>query len=189
MATDTDRQLAGVLGFFDSPQEILVAMEKVRDQNYASIDAYTPFPVHGMDEAQGLTRSWLPWITFCAGLTGFICAFSLQYWTSAVDWPINVGGKPLNSWPAFVPIMFELTVLFAGISTVVGMVLLNRLPNVMKRSFDPSLTRDKFAIIIEAPGNTPEPSGKKPFEADEASRFLTQVGAKDVRKVYQEGWF
>jgi hypothetical protein len=99
-----------------------------------------------------------------------------------MSWPINVGGKPLNSWPAFVPVMFELTVLFAGLSTVAAMFFANRLPNISKRGFDPGLTRDRFALIIE-------PGKKKAFDPTQAESFLKQLGAKEVRAVYHEGWF
>lgn len=193
-----ERELAGVLGFFDHPSDILSAMEKVRDANYKSFDAFTPFPVHGLEQAQGLKRSKIPYITFLAGITGCSLAFALQYWTSVVDWPLNVGGKPFNSWPAFVPVMFELTVLLAGLSTAFSMFIFNGLPNIKKRSFDPALTRDRFAIIIEAPAHSEhgeddddEEEGHrfKKFEASEAEQFLQQVGAKEVRKVYNEGWF
>jgi hypothetical protein len=166
------------LGYFDGPAPLVEAMAKVRDSKFESYDAYTPFPVHGLDEAQGLKRSFLPYIVFFFGTVGFILAFALQYWTSAVDWPINVSGKPFNSWPAFVPVMFEVTVLLAGISNFVGMILLCKLPNITSKAFDPGLTRDKFALIIEAP-----------VEESEAQTFLNSIGAKDVRPVYQEGWF
>lgn len=174
--------LAGVIGFFKGPHDLLEAMEKTRQSGkFDSFDAYSPFPIHGMDDAQGLRRSNLPYVTFVFGLLGFLTAFGLQYWTSAIDWPLNVGGKPLNSWPAFVPIMFELTVLFAGISTVFGMFAFNRLPNITSKAFDPAITRDKFAILIEA--------GKKKFQEGDAEDFLKKLGAQDVRKVYNEGWF
>lgn len=191
MSEQNEKKLAGMVGFFEGPQEVLEGMEKVRDANFCSIDAFTPFPIHGMDDAQGLKRSILPYITFCAGLTGFICAFSLQYWTSVIDWPLNVGGKPLNSWPAFVPVMFELTILFSGITTVFGMFALNRLPNMTKKLFDPSITRDRFAIIIEAVSDDPD-EGKKEhrdFSEEGASEVLRNAGATEIRKVYQEGWF
>ena len=122
-------QLAGVIGFFSDPHDLLKATEKVRDSHFKNFDAFTPYPVHGMDAAQGLKRSPLPFVTFAAGLTGCTLGFMLQYWTSVVDWPLIVGGKPFNSWPAFVPIMFECTILFAGLATVGGMFLLNGLPN------------------------------------------------------------
>lgn len=198
MATteSTPRKIAGVIGFFDDPTGLVAATAKVRDANYESFDVYTPYPVHGLDAAQGLKRSPLPYVTFVAGATGFILAMVLQYWTSAVDWPLNVGGKPFFSWPAFVPILFELTVLLGGLATVAGMFALNGLPNIFRKSFDPALTRDRFAIVVEAPAERDEEdkapgtsSSFKAFSESEAADFLRKLGAKEVRTVYQEGWF
>ncbi len=188
MDTNQNR-FAGVIGFFSGPHQILEAMKKVRDAKYASYDSFTPFPIHGMDEAMGVKRSVLPWITFWAGLIGAVFGFGLQYWTSVIDWPLIVGGKPFNSWPAFVPVMFETTILFAGIATVFGMFALNRLPNITKAAFDPGLTRDRFAILIEQPKNETEGSGKKKFEISEVENFLKSVGATEIKQVYDEGWF
>ncbi len=188
--------VSGVVGFFDDPKMLIEATKRVRDARYQHFDAFTPYPVHGLEAAQGLKRSPLPFVTFGAGLTGFCLAFLLQYWTSAVDWPIIVGGKPYNSWPAFVPIIFELTVLFAGLSTVGAMFLLNGLPNSRRKIFDPSITRDRFAIVIEAPTPVDEEEEASPslaqykaFSESEAAEFLRKVGAKDVRSVRSEGWF
>lgn len=213
MLNNKTRPLAGVIGYFNDPHDLVKAMEKVRDAKFEHFDAFTPFPVHGLDPAQGLKRSPLPFVTMAAGLTGCILGFSLQYWTSVVDWPLNIGGKPFNSWPAFVPVMFEATVLFAGLATVGGMFILNRLPNVTRRSFDPRLTSDRFALIIEAPvrreehreeggaggdGIIPNPSNGDPlkkhqgfrlFNEADAQAFLKQVGASDVKSVFSEGWF
>lgn len=203
MATNVQptSNLSGVIGFFDAPHELIEAMKRVRDARYQHFDAFTPFPVHGLEQAQGLKRSPLPFVTFGAGLTGFCLAFLLEFWTSAVDWPIIVGGKPFNSWPAFVPIMFELTVLLAGLSTVGAMFIFNGLPNTKRRIFDPSLTRDRFAIVIEAPlavetedEEASEAARRKAaqfkaFSESEATDFLKKVGAKEVRSVFTEGWF
>ena len=188
-------QLSGVIGFFNDEKKLIEATRSVRMARYEHFDAYTPYPVHGLDEAQGLGRSPLPFVTFGAGLAGFCLAFLLQYWTSAVDWPLIVGGKPFNSWPAFVPIMFELTVLLAGLSTVGAMFIFNGLPNLKRRIFDPSLTRDRFALVIEAPLAVEEDEEKpkkgdfKSFSEAEATEFMKKVGALEVRSVYTEGWF
>lgn len=180
--------LAGVVGIFEDADSLVEAARKTKEGKWKSFDAFTPFPVHGLDDAMGLKRSFLPYITFVAGLTGTCVAFLLQYWTSVVDWPINVGGKPLHSWPAFVPIYFELTVLFAGVTTVLSLILIMRLPNVTKKSFDPRITCDRFAILIEAQtGNNEE--GFRKFSENDASQFLKQVGAKEVKSVHNEGWF
>jgi Protein of unknown function (DUF3341) len=197
MRNDTSKpenRLAGVLGFFENADAVLAATEKVKNANYGHFDVFTPYPIHGLEHAQGLKRSPIPYVTFIAGLTGFLLAFLFEYWTSAVDWPINVGGKPYNSWPAFVPIMFELTVLFAGLCTVGAMFAFNGLPNLRRKAFDPSLTNNRFAIVIE----TPPPAGMdaqsasksfKAFSESEAAQFLKQAGASEVRSVYSEGWF
>ena len=194
-------QMAGVVGFFDDTRSLIEATTKVRTANYQSFDTFTPYPVHGLEHAQGLKRSPLPYVTFGAGLTGFMLAFLLQYWTSAVSWPLNVGGKPFNSWPAFVPIMFELTVLLAGLSTVGAMFLLNGLPNMKRKGIDPAITRDRFAVMIEAPiipdtddeevleAAAKRLAGFKKFDESEASGFLRDLGAKEVRTVFAEGWF
>lgn len=194
MTSSDGRKLAGVVGFYPGPQKILQGMKVVKDANFRSVDAFTPFPIHGMDDAQGLKRSKLPYVTFTFGLTGVTCAFLLEYWTSAVSWPLIVGGKPFNSWPAFVPVMFELTILFAGLSTVFGMLAFNRLPNTTAKIVDPGITCDKFAIMIDAPGNSKEEqqdqSGKfKSFSEAEAEGVLKKSGATGIRKVYAEGWF
>ena len=193
MSSSSVKELEGVVGFFDDPHSLMEATRKVREANFEIFDTFTPYPVHGLEKVQGLKRSPLPYVTFGAGLTGFICANLLQIWTSAVDWPINVGGKPMMSIPAFVPVMFELTVLFGGLATVAAMLLFNGLPNTRRRSFDASLTRDRFAIFIGAPKKTSEGQTKsrgfREFSESAASQLLTQVGAKQVRTVYTEGWF
>jgi hypothetical protein len=209
---DNARKVAGVVGFFNDPDALIEATRKVREARYKNFDAFTPYPVHGLDDAQGLKRSPIPFVTFAAGLTGCSLGFLLEYWTSAVDWPLIVGGKPFNSLPAFIPIMFECTILFAGLCTVAAMFLINGLPNVFRKSFDPSLTRDRFAIMIEAPrpplfgghglGEEDEEdkqirlekerkknAGFKEFSESEAQAFLKQLGAADVKSVYAEGWF
>lgn len=197
--TVNHRPLAGVVGFFEQPSQLIHAMTEVRKANYENFDAYTPFPVHGLDAAQGLKRSPLPYVTLIAGIMGCTLAFSFEYWTSVIDWPLIVGGKPFNSWPAFVPIMFELTVLFGGLLTVAAMFALNRLPNIKRKVFDPSITRDRFALAIEAPApvsaeaqeeeTAPKVCEYKKFDEAEATEFLKKLGATEVRTVYAEGWF
>ncbi len=198
--------LAGVVGFFKDPSALIEATKKVREANYESFDVYTPYPIHGLEKVQGLKRSPLPWVTLGAALTGLMCAIALQYWTSAVNWPLNVGGKPLWSWPAFVPIFFELTVLFAGLATVGAMFALNNLPNITKKAFDPGITRDRFAIMIDSPKlkstqdleeMDEEEIQKyqarlakyKAFTESEAQNFLKSLGATEVRSVEAQGWF
>jgi hypothetical protein len=182
-----ERDIAGVMALFDEPGPLIEATRKVRDKGFSSFDCYTPYPVHGLEKAQGLQRSWLPYVTFGAGLAGAFCGFMLQYWTSAQNWPLNVGGKPFNSWPAFVPVMFEVTVLFAALSTVGAMFAVNGLPNLRRRSYDPSLSNNRFALVIEKPRGLF--ASKEKFDEASAQQFLQGLGAKEVRTVYSEGWF
>jgi hypothetical protein len=192
-----EKKLAGIVGFFPDAESILAAMRQVKAANYQYFDAFTPYPVHGLERAQGLKSSPLPYVTFGAGLAGALLGFGFQYWTSAVDWPINVGGKPFNSWPAFIPITFELCVLFGALATVGAMFLLNGLPNTTRRIVDPAITRDKFAILIESPGPLDEDDESevarrarhKAFDESEATDLLRKLGAQDIRNVYAEGWF
>lgn len=183
-----DKPVSGVVGVFETPEKLVEAMKQVRERKYESFDAFTPFPIHGLDEVQGLKRSMLPYITFGAGVMGASLGFLFEYWTSAVDWPLIVGGKPFNSWPAFVPIMFECTVLFAGIFTVFGMIFLNRLPK-MTRSLgrlESKVSTDRFALCIGTGNGRP---GFKAFDEHEASQYLRSLGAQEVQTVYREGWF
>ncbi len=207
MANSTKKsQLAGVVGFFDNPAALIEATKRIRPLNYESFDCFTPYPIHGLDKIQGLKPSRLPWVTMTAGLTGFMCAILLQGWTSVINWPLNVGGKPFWSWPAFVPIFFELTVLFAGLATVGGMFLFNGMPNTKKRAFDNNITRDRFAIMIDAPalktadeleemddGEIAKYKARlakfKTFDETEAKNILASAGAKDVKSVEARGWF
>lgn len=182
--------LAGVLGFFEDPASLMSATEKVRDSEYKDFDCFTPYAIHGLEHAQGLKRSPIPFVTGALAFTGTALAFLWQYHASATWWPHIIGGKPFNSLPAFVPIMFELSVLLGGIATFVAMLFFNRLPNFSNRAFDPSLTNNRFAILIESPKvdeHDDEPASA--FSTEKAEQFLKSLGATETRKVYQEGWF
>lgn len=150
----TERVFA-VVGLFDSPQALLAAVPKVRAKRLGTVEAYTPYPMHGLDEALGLRRSPLGGMVLVAGLVGAATALLFQWWMSAVDYPIVVGGKAAFSWQAFVPIMFEVMVLFATFTAGLGMLLLlNRLPYfghpILASQAIAGITRDKFALAIEA---------------------------------------
>jgi hypothetical protein len=184
--------LAGVVGFFDDPESLMDATVKVRDSSFKEFDCFTPYPVHGLEKAQGLPRSRVPYVTGTFAFTGTILAYLWQYAGSKTWWPHLIGGKPFNSIPAFVPIMFELSVLLGGLATFFAMLYFNRLPNFKKRAFDPSITNDRFAIMIENPPQKDEDDEDAPkvqFAPEQAEQFLKSLGAKDVRKVYEEGWF
>ena len=144
----------GLLAEFASPKDLYHACEKVRDAGYKRWDAHSPFPVHGLDEAMGLGRSRLPFVTLFFGLCGAIGGFALQIWANGIAYPITISGKPLFNWQPYMPVTFELGVLLAAISTVVGMLAFNELPMLFhplfgSRAFE-RVTDDGFFISIEA---------------------------------------
>src|SRR5689334_22279884 len=126
MATNDD--IYGIVAEFESPDALLAATEQVYAAGYRKIDAYTPFPVHGLAEALGHRGVRLPWIVLAGGIIGGLTGYALQWYTAVVSYPFNIGGRPTHSWPAFVPITFEMTILFAALSAVFGMLALNGLP-------------------------------------------------------------
>jgi mono/diheme cytochrome c family protein len=146
--------LHGILAEYKSPAEILKASRVIRDAGFSRWDTFTPFPVHGIDKAMGIRMTVLPWIVLGAGLSGLATAILLQWWTNGFDYAWLISGKPMWSIPANVPIMFELTVLFAGLTTLVAMLVLNNLPlpahplDFVKR-FARS-TDDRFFLLVEA---------------------------------------
>ena len=153
MTTPTS-QFYGLVAEFETGTELLEATERVRNAGYTKIDAYSPLPLHGMEEAIGQSYTRLPIIVFIGGMTGMICGFMLQYWTAVIDYPIQIGGKGLNSWPAFIPVTFECAILFAAFSAVFGMIIMNGLPRPHHPIFEtPNFERasqDRFFLAIEA---------------------------------------
>jgi hypothetical protein len=139
----------GLLAIFTSPAAIKEAAQRVHALGFTKFDAFTPFPIHGIEKKMGIRKSWLSLVTLVMGLAGAGLLYYFQVWTSAVDWPLNVGGKPLVSWPAFIPITFEGMVLIGGISTVVALFVVMRLPSYNAKVLDPRLTNDKFGLFID----------------------------------------
>jgi hypothetical protein len=146
--------LYGILAEFDTPTEMVDAARQIRDAGYTKTDAFSPFPLHEIDEALGIKRSILPYIVFGGGLTGLLTGLGLQIFVHAIDYPLNVGGRPYISLPSFVPPMYELTILFAGFAAVFGMLFLNGLPQPYHPLFNVPrfalATREKFFLVIEA---------------------------------------
>ncbi|MCZ2079033.1 MAG: DUF3341 domain-containing protein [Bryobacteraceae bacterium] len=139
-----------LIGIFDDEEDVLGATRAVREQGLKIVDVYAPYAVHGLDKAMGLQPSRLPWVCFLLGLFGAAAKVWFEYWTTAFDWPLNVGGKPWDSLPAFVPITFEVMVLFAGLSTVFAFFLVGRLwPGRKATPVHPGVTDDRFAVVIE----------------------------------------
>jgi len=146
--------LYGVMAEFENPTDLVAAAQRVYSLGYRRINGYSPYPIEELSEAIGFTKTSLPLIVFIGGLIGGLSGFFMQYWIEVIDYPINVGGKPTNSWPAFIPITFEMTVLFAAFSAVLGMLILNKLPQPYHPVFNlPNFalaTRDRFFLAIEA---------------------------------------
>lgn len=177
----------GVIGFFKDPNDIVEAVKKVRERGYRDLDTYSPYPIHGMDAAMGLGRSWLPWVTFIMGATGAISAFAFQSWTSgAIDlwpaWPLIIGGKPFWSIPAFIPITFEWTILFGAHATALTMIVANGLPNLKNPVLSPRVaervTSDECGLMIF--------SKDSKFNEQECLNFLSSLGAIDVQVVRED---
>lgn len=143
------KQEAGTLALFESPEKLVVAIEKAKLAKLNAMEAYTPFPSHEVIHALGIKRSKIPWGTLVMCLAGMILTFALQAWTNGIDWPINVAGKPLISVPAFIPVTFEGTILVGGISTVLLLFMMCQLPNRTKPVLDPRLTDNLFGLFVE----------------------------------------
>ena len=175
----TPSSLYGVLAEFNTPDELLAATRRAREAGYQQMDAYTPFPVEGLAEALGFQRTGLPFLVLLGGIVGGVGGYLMQYWMAAIDYPLNVGGRPLHSWPAFIPVTFELTILVAALAAVLGMLALNGLPMPYHPLFNVPrfelATRNGFFLCIEA--RDPK------FDRDETRRFLESVKAREVSDV------
>jgi len=171
--------LYGVLAEFPTSEDLVKASQKAYDEGFRNMDAYSPFPVHGLSEAVGFKKTKLPMIVLIGAIVGMITGFGMQYFASAIHYPLNIGGRPLNSWPSFIPITFELTILFAAFSAVLGMFALNGLPmpyhpvfNVEKFAM---ASRDCFFLCIES---------KDPkFDLEATKKFLKNLNAREVFEV------
>jgi hypothetical protein len=181
--SDAD-QVYGLLAEFSNPGALLHAAEAVREEEYQHFDTYSPFPIHGMDEAMGLgNAAGVGVFTFFGGATGFAVAYLLQWWTAAVDYPLNISGKPFFAVEPSVPILFELTVLFAAFGAVGGMLALNGLP----RPYNPlfyserfeGATDDRFFLHVAATDDQ--------FDTEETAALLRRLGAVHIELVQDDG--
>jgi hypothetical protein len=163
---------------FENPEDLLTAAHRAREEGYRRMDAFTPFPVHGLAEAIGFHRTGVPLVVLIGGIIGCVGGFLLQYYISVIAYPLNVGGRPLNSWPAFLPVTFEMAVLVAALSAVVGMLVLNGLPMPYHPVFNVPrfrlATRSEFFLCIEATDAK--------FDREATKRFLESL---DPRGVYE----
>lgn len=139
-----------MVGSFEREEDLLQAVQAARSCSWRIRDVYTPYPVHGLDEILGWKRSWLPRVCFVCGLSGVVLALWFQFWTSTRDWPLNVGGRPWNALPAFVPVMFETMVLFGGLGVVLALLIVCRLyPGKKAVPLVPQVSDNRFALIVE----------------------------------------
>jgi len=181
MSTETKplRETYGLMAEFKSPEPLLAAARKAREEGYQHMDAYSPMPIEGLSEAIGFHTSVVERMVFAAGLLGATGGFLLCWWITVVAYPLVVAGRPLNSWPAYVPITFECTVLIACLTAVVGMLMLNGLPQPYHPVFNvpefARASRDRFFLCIE--------STDPRFDAMSTRAFLEQLGPLEVMEV------
>jgi hypothetical protein len=174
-----DARLYGLVAEFDSPQALMDGVQEAYEQGYRQMDAYSPFPIEGLAEAMGFTYNRLPLLVLVGGIVGLFGGYGLAYWTSVIDYPINVAGRPFHSWPAFLPVAFETTVLFAAFTAVLGMLALNGLPQPHHPVFNaPNFalaSKDRFFLVIEATDLL--------FDRDKTRQFLEGLEARQVSEV------
>jgi hypothetical protein len=169
----------GLLAEFDDPTALVQAVRATRSAGYRKVDAFTPFPIEEVIESLDVHEKRLPMLVLLGGILGGIAGFALCYWTSVIDYPINVGGRPLNSWPSFIPVTFETTVLGAALSAVLSMLVLNGLPMPHHPLFAvPRFalsTNDRFFLCIRA--------SDRLFDRDDTRRFLERLVPRSVSEV------
>ncbi len=171
--------LYGLMAEFVNPEELLEAARQARQAGYKRLDAFTPFPLEGLADAVGFEKTGLPIIVFIGGLIGCCGGFFLQWWPNVIGYPLNIGGKPYNSWPAFIPITFELTILCSVLACVFGMLALNGLPAPYHPVFNLErfvlASRNRFFLVIKA--------RDRKFDREKTKEFLASLHAREVFEV------
>lgn len=171
----------GLMAEFDKPDKLVAAVRRARAKGYRRVDAFTPFPVEGLEEALEMKHTWVPLIVLIGGVLGAVSGYALQYYVSVIAYPLNVGGRPLNSLPMFVPVVFEMTILLAALFAVFGMLALNGLPMPYHPVFNvprfAMATRDRFFLLVQA--TDPQ------FDRLATREFLMSLGAQEVSDVAQ----
>jgi len=164
-----------VSGYFEHPEDLVDAVREIRKVEIPIEDILTPFPIHGLDELAGLKKSRIPTIGFLAGLTGAALAFGFMTWVFTVDYPLIIGGKPFFSVPSFIPITFEMTVLFAALAMVFAFLIRSRLgPGANNRIYDRKITDNHFVVLLQG---TTDP------DIEKARQALTGTGAMDIKVI------
>ncbi len=176
---DPRSHIWGLMAEFSDPRAVVYAARRAYQEGYRRLDAYTPFPIEELSEAVGVHHTKVPLIVLIGGILGALTGYGLQYWVSVIAYPINVGGRPFQSWPSFIPVTFELTVLFAALSAVFGMLALNGLPAPYHPVFNVPrfalATRDRFFLCIE----TADPK----FDLHATREFLAGFAPREVSEV------
>jgi len=176
---ETSNALHGVMAEFDNGNALVEAARQTMAKGFTRVEAYSPVPIEELNDIIHKTRTILPRLVLAGGLTGMATGFALQYWASVIEFPMNIGGRPLASWPAFIPPTFETTILFASLTAVFGMLALNGLPRPYHPVFNASrfsfASRDRYFLCIEA---------KDPrFDAAATRRFLESTNPAEVTEV------
>ncbi|MEO7191863.1 MAG: DUF3341 domain-containing protein [Vicinamibacterales bacterium] len=173
---ESPQGLYGLMAEFDTAQQLLDAAHRVRAAGYHLADAYSPFPIHGLAEALGFHEHKIPKFVLAGGIAGALAGYGLEYWTQAIDYPMNIGGRPFFSWVSFIPPAFETTILFAAFTAVITMIALNGLPQPYHPVFNaPRFSRasqDKFFLAIEA--------ADPRFHLEQTRAFLAGLDAREV---------
>jgi len=176
---NVDDNIYGLVAEFDRSERLLEAASRAREQGYSRMDAFTPFPIDGLAETLGRKKSRVPFFVLLAGIGGGLGGYFMDWYAMAVDYPLNVGGRPLNSWPMYVPITFELTILSGAITALVAMLALNRLPEpyhpVFATPHFDRATTDRFFLCIEA--DDPK------FHRDATRHFLETLKPQQISEV------
>jgi len=175
----TRQPIWGLMAEFSDLQKLVHAAERVKERGYKSLDAYTPFPCEELNEIVAGHHNVLPLVTLIGGIVGCASGLGMQYWTSAVDYPINIGGRPLFSWPQFIPVTFELTILNAALFCVVALILVNGLP----LPYHPVFNVDRFALASNDRFFLTIESDDPLFDREETRRFLEGLGPEAVSEV------
>jgi hypothetical protein len=166
----------GLLAEFDTPKALLAAAERVKAEGYVKTDGFSPFPIHGLDEAIGFKENKVAPLILAGGITGLLGGFGLQYWTQVIAYPMNIGGRPTYSWVAWIPPMFEMTILFAAFAAVFGMLAMNGLPQPYHPVFNAPrfklASSEKFFLLVEA--------ADPKFDADKTRALLASLGPREV---------